>query len=186
MKKSEMWLDAWRERYAYAIPTIIVFIYLLSYYWSGINLIESEYLVDALSGIITAVSILTGLLSALLGAVVQSKESSKGINFFFTNINKAKFVSVLKKSVFSGFASIFFSCLLFFSDIFGVTVSEIICIGWMWLLLYCLASTYRFANIFVALLVTDKEDLVVKEATGISQIDEQALKKRISQNKKPK
>lgn len=186
MKNKESWLDAWRECYVYVIPTLVLLAYLVAFFLYGFDLTKSIYLVDALSGIVTAIAIMTGLLSALLGAVVQAKESSRGIKFFFCRINKEKFVSLLKRSVLSGFTSIFLSCMLFFADILGAMASNVIAFVWIWSLMHYLATTYRFSNIFVALLVTDKKEIELEEAKEPPGIDEDALKKRISKKHKNK
>lgn len=185
MKSSKnKWLDCWRERYAYVIPTVITLVYILSSIYLSVDLTKSDHLPEALAGIVTATSILTGLLSALLGIIVQNKDSSQGIKFFFDNTDKGRFVLLLKYSVLSGFACIFLSCVLFFSDVLGTMVTQIMSFLWLWILLYYLASTYRFVNIFVSLLIKQKQPDEKEERAKGQEIDESELKKRIRENRK--
>ena len=178
------WLDCWRERYAYVIPTAVTLIYALALVYLGLDLTKSDHMSEALTGIVTAVSILTGLLSALLGIIVQSKDSSQGIKFFFDNIDKEEFAILLKHSVLSGFACIFLSCMLFFSDVLGTLITQIFLLVWLWILLYYLASTYRFVNIFISLLIKQKRSNGKEARDSSPKVDEADLKRRIDKNRK--
>lgn len=176
--KPDVLLTLWREKYSYAIPTIITAVYVNFYFIGGISFLNGVNIPDALTAIITAISILTGFIAALIGLVIQIRDSSETIKYFFEVADGEHFVKQIKKSILSGFLGIFISCLLYFEDSLGEIAFYISAI-WMWVLFYYLSSTYRFISIFIGLLLKEKKKAGKEEDGHMSNEQSQDLQARL-------
>lgn len=178
MKRLDRALDWWREKYSFYIPTTVSLLYLLVYACLNVEISDSSNLPDALIGIITAVSIMTGLLSTLFGSIVQKRGKDDAVDYFFKNVDRIKLVQTLRNCVFSGFLSILLSCAMFFEDtVSNRVIFAFATAGWMWVLIRYFALSYRFSSVFISLILAEKKPMDKKKAVG--RVDDDELKKKI-------
>lgn len=156
-------LDQWRGCYFIVIPTFFCLVYIIlliliqkgilqyKYFW------ESESFNSALESIITFVSIILSFFGVLLPILIQGKENSETIKFFFSVVDKRYFLNRVKVMIISGFGTITCTCLLFFSDIFYNLVCSILSSACIWIFFYFISSSYRFISLLLMMFVTEKK-----------------------------
>jgi hypothetical protein len=163
LTKKDRILDFWRSIYCWVIPTLVCIIYVAIYLLTQIKynkwytLFESANLNNSLEAIITFISIVITFFGVLLPVLISVKDTSEMIKWFFEVADKEYFINSMKKVFLSGFATIFVSCLLFFYDVFAKWFSFAVSIGLIWMLLYFIASSYRFISILLSLLFKNKD-----------------------------
>lgn len=185
----EKCIDIWRSVYAYVIPTTICVIYIIVYMLTTKNILnyayitESKYFTLMLESIITFVSIILGVFGFLLPILISSKDKFAMIKYFIDSIDKKAFSFNLKMIIVSGFATVFFTCMLFFFDIYDEWfLTGMIC-TWIWLLFHFMSNAYRFISLLIRLFLEEKEKPEKKVKNMMDEDAEAVLKQQIRQSR---
>lgn len=173
--------DRWNNTYCILIPSVVAYVYYRAYSKHSLDMMNSDYFITLLEAILTAVTILTGFMAALLGAIVQGRDTSPTIIRFFEYIGdegELRFIRQLRHSILGGLLLIFLTGFLFLSDVFTENILYCILI-WIWLLVYFGASTYRFIAIFLSLLLKKSKPMEQKMRSAYSAEERAAFDERL-------
>lgn len=167
-KRKELIMKAlknkWHQIYSYAIPSVIVFayvVYIILIYKGNISgkcIQNSNEFSEMLKTVVTFMSIVLSVFGFLIPSFLNSKGSSLLIQFFLENADLEYFTKQLKNIVAVGLIEIFVTCCLLLSDIIPECILNIAIIVWLWMLLYFLCSAFRYIGIMIKMMMGDKKD----------------------------
>lgn len=184
MKKEKM-VDFWRTYYSVIVPTLACIVYIMIYVFIQIEIFnykaitESQNFINMLESVITFVSIIIGVFGFLLPILITSKDKFVLVKYFLSNIDKTSFSFHLRMIIVGGFATVFFTCMLFFADIFSEWFKQIMIVIWIWLLLYFMLNSYRFISLLIRLFLEEKKEPKKEKINPIDEADEDKLKELI-------
>lgn len=184
--KSEVIQDFWYNWYCRIIPTVLTISIGIIAYTQKTDFTGAKSFIDLLTAVLTGVTILTGFMASLLGLVIQSRETSPTIKRFFEiaqNKGEKTFITLLKKSVLSGFIVLLLSCILFLHDKLPCGKQEILLL-WVWMTIYFGTSTYRFISLFLSMLLTSVTPYEKQSVNKMSDERSEELKRRIMEKQK--
>ena len=172
-------LEVWRKIYCFVIPAAITILYARGCFKYGLKVYESKGFTDALTALITFVSIIISFFGVLLTMLISIKETSELVRFFLKSIEKKDFVASIKRLIMWGLFTVILAIVLFTKDILTEKITIVISIIIIYSLLRFTTLTYRFTNILLSLFISDKKDLKKEEDKKLSDINKKELDKSL-------
>lgn len=168
-------LEIWRKIYCLLIPFIITALYVMAYLRYDLKIYKSLNFPDALTALITFVSIIISFFGVLLTMLISIKETSELVRFFLMSIEKKDFVSAIKRLVMWGLFTVIMAITLFMIDILPEKVIVSITVITVYSLIRFTALTYRFTNILLSLFINDKKSFKKAEGNKFSDANRRKL-----------
>lgn len=168
-------LEIWRKIYCFVIPVTATILYARGCFKYGFKIYESKGFTDALTALITFVSIIISFFGVLLTMLISIKETSELVRFFLKSIEKKDFVSSIKRLIMWGLFTVIMAIVLFAKDILAEKIIIIMTIVIIYSLMRFTTLTYRFTNILLSLFISDKKDLKKEEGKKLPDINKKEL-----------
>lgn len=182
MKKNKYYifvLEIWRRIYCFVIPATVTILYAMGCLKGGFRIYGSEGFTEALTALITFVSIIISFFGVLLTMLISIKETSELVRYFLKTIEKKDFVSSIKRLVMWGLFTVIMAVILFMKDILSEKIIITITIIAIYSLMRFTTLTYRFTNILLSLFINEKKDLKKEEDKKISDTNKKKLDKAL-------
>ncbi len=142
-------IEIWRKVYCLLIPLIITALYVTIYLKYDFKIYNSVNFTEALTALITFVSIIISFFGVLLTMLISIKETSELVRFFLMSIEKKDFVSAIKRLVMWGLFTVIMAITLFMIDILPEKIIVPITVITVYSLIRFTALTYRFTNVLL-------------------------------------
>ncbi len=168
-------LELWRKIYCLVIPVIVTVLYTKACLKYGFKIYESENFTEALTALITFVSIIISFFGILLTMLIEIKETSELVKFFLRSIEKKDFVSAIKRLVMWGLFTVIMAIILFMIDILPEKIIIPITVITVYSLIRFTMLTYRFTNILLSLFINDKKSFRKAESNKLPDANRKKL-----------
>ena len=127
-------------------------------YIAKINYITDNNLNDALTGIITAASLIIGFIGAILPVIFGMKDNSKVVVYLFHKDKERLFLKYIKSTIWSGLVLIMVSVVMYFQKSFESTfIHQYYFYLWIFCLTLFLGYTYRCVSRMLQLMFADDD-----------------------------
>lgn len=168
-------LEIWRKVYCLVIPIIAIILYTKVCLKYGFKIYDSENFTEALTALITFVSIIISFFGVLLTMLISIKETSELVKFFLKSIEKKDFVSAIKRLVMWGLFTVIMAITLFMTDIMPEKIIIPITVITIYSLIRFTMLTYRFTNILLSLFINDKTNFRKAESNKLPDANRKKL-----------
>ncbi len=160
-------------------PYIISILPVVGIKTSGLNLISSANLNDALEAVITVSSLIIGFIGAVLPVIMSMKNDSKIVRCVFERDKDKLFLRYIKQTIMVGVLLILFAVSVYFRDQFVGSKYEKWCIG---VVCYTLAAfllcTYRCLSNMLNLIFSNDSVINNDESFSVKSGREKEFEKK--------
>lgn len=165
-------------------PYIISILPVVAIKASGLNLVLSANLNDALEAVITVSSLIIGFIGAVLPVIMSMKNDSKFVRYVFERDKDKLFLKYIKQTILVGVLLILLAVSIYFRDQFVGSKYENWCIG---VVCYTLATfllcTYRCLSNMLNLIFSNDSEIKNDESFSVKSSREKEFEKKAEQNR---
>lgn len=167
------------KKFEMIYPYILSLLPAVGIEFTGLSLVSSNNLNDALEAVITVSSLIIGFIGAVLPVIMSMKNDSKIVRYVFEKDKDKLFLKYIKQTILVGVLLILLAVSIYFRDQFVGSKYERWCIG---VLSYTLAAfllcTYRSLSNMLNLIFLNDSELKKDEIFGKKTEQEKEFEKK--------